>query len=87
MSIDANTAAKVAKLARIEVENQDLTALAKEFNDILGFIEQLNEVDVNGVEPMTSVTPQKLIRRVDNITDGDRPVSYTHLTLPTRRGV
>ena len=42
MSIDANTAAKVAKLARIEVESQDLTALAKEFNDILGFIEQLN---------------------------------------------
>ena len=83
MSIDANTAAKVAKLARIEVENQDLTALAKEFNDILGFIEQLNEVDVSGVEPMTSVTPQKLIRRSDNITDGDRPVSYTHLTLPT----
>ena len=65
MSIDANTAAKVAKLARIEVENQDLTALAKEFNDILGFIEQLNEVDVSGVEPMTSVTPQKLIRRSD----------------------
>ena len=59
MSIDVNTAAKVAKLARIEVENQDLTALAKEFNDILGFIEQLNEVDVSGVEPMTSVTPQK----------------------------
>ena len=69
MSIDANTAAKVAKLARIEVENQDLTALAKEFNDILGFIEKLNEVDVSGVEPMTSVTPQKLIRRSDNITD------------------
>ena len=46
MSIDENTAAKVAKLARIEVESQDLTALAKEFNDILGFIEQLNEVDV-----------------------------------------
>ena len=43
MSIDANTAAKVAKLARIEVESQDLEALAKEFNDILGFIEQLNE--------------------------------------------
>ena len=55
MSIDENTAAKVAKLARIEVESQDLKALAKEFNDILGFIEQLNEVDVEGIEPMTSV--------------------------------
>ena len=73
MSIDENTAAKVAKLARIEVESQDLKALAKEFNDILGFIEQLNEVDVEGIEPMTSVTPQKLIRRSDNITDGDTP--------------
>ena len=61
MSIDANTAAKVAKLARIEVESQDLEALAKEFNDILGFIDQLNEVDVDGIEPMTSVTPQKLL--------------------------
>ena len=72
MSIDANTAAKVAKLARIEVESQDLESLAKEFNDILGFIEQLNEVDVDGIEPMTSVTPQKLLRRNDNITDGDK---------------
>ena len=53
MSIDENTAAKVAKLARIEVESQDLTALSKEFNDILGFIEQLNEVDVEGIDPMT----------------------------------
>ena len=75
MSIDANTAAKVAKLARIEVESQDLGALAKEFNDILGFIDQLNEVDVDGIEPMTSVTPQKLLRRNDNITDGDKQTS------------
>ena len=75
MSIDQNTAAKVAKLARIEVENKDLMALAKEFNDILGFIEQLNEVDVDGIEPMTSVTPQKLIRRRDIISDGDQQTS------------
>ena len=75
MSIDENTAAKVAKLARIEVESQELKALAKEFNDILGFIEQLNEVDVEGIEPMTSVTPQKLIRRSDNITDGNKQTS------------
>ena len=86
MSIDANTAAKVAKLARIEVENQDLTALAKEFNDILGFIEQLNEVDVSGVEPMTSVTPQKLIRRSDNITDGDRQASVLKNAPLSREG-
>lgn len=72
MSIDKDTAARVAKLARIKVEEDALPALAQEFNNILGFIEQLNEVDVEGIEPMTSVTPQKLKRRVDDITDGDQ---------------
>ncbi|MBM1687611.1 Asp-tRNA(Asn)/Glu-tRNA(Gln) amidotransferase subunit GatC [Sulfitobacter geojensis] len=72
MSIDENTAARVAKLARIKVEPDALPALAQEFNGILGFIEQLSEVDVEGVEPMTSVTPQRLKRRVDNVTDGDQ---------------
>ncbi|MDO6726673.1 MAG: Asp-tRNA(Asn)/Glu-tRNA(Gln) amidotransferase subunit GatC [Cognatishimia sp.] len=72
MSIDKDTAARVAKLARIKVEEDALPALAEEFNTILGFIEQLNEVDVEGVEPMTSVTPQKLKRRVDVVSDGDQ---------------
>lgn len=72
MSIDQSTAAKVAKLARIKVEEDALPALADEFNTILGFIEQLNEVDVEGVEPMTSVTPQRLKRRVDEVTDGNQ---------------
>ena len=72
MSIDQSTAAKVAKLARIKVEDDALEALASEFNNILGFIEQLNEVDVDGVEPMTSVTPQRLKRRVDVVNDGDQ---------------
>ena len=72
MSIDKATAARVAKLARIEVDEAFLPALAEEFNMILGFIEQLNEVDVEGVEPMTSVTPQRLKRRKDNVTDGDQ---------------
>ncbi|MBS0125185.1 Asp-tRNA(Asn)/Glu-tRNA(Gln) amidotransferase subunit GatC [Thetidibacter halocola] len=71
MSIDTETAAKVAKLARIKVEPEALPALAQEFNTILGFIEQLNEVDVEGVEPMTSVTPMRLKRRKDGVTDGD----------------
>lgn len=70
MSIDESTAARVAKLARIKVDPADLPALAGEFNTILGFIEQLNEVDVEGVEPMTSVTPQRLKRRADVVTDG-----------------
>lgn len=72
MSIDKATAAKVAKLARIKVEDDALPALAEEFNTILGFIEQLNEVDIEGVDPMTSITPQRLKRRVDQITDGDK---------------
>ena len=70
MSIDKATAARVAKLARIEVDEAALPALAEDFNMILGFIEQLNEVDVEGVEPMTSVTPQRLKRRKDDVTDG-----------------
>ncbi len=72
MSIDESTAAKVAKLARIKVEEEALPALAQEFNAVLGFIEQLNEVDVEGVEPMVSVTPMRLKRRVDVVTDGDQ---------------
>ncbi|MEM1361780.1 MAG: Asp-tRNA(Asn)/Glu-tRNA(Gln) amidotransferase subunit GatC [Pseudomonadota bacterium] len=71
MSIDTATAAKVAKLARIRVEEEALPALASEFNTILGFIEQLNEVDVEAVEPMVSVTPMRLKRREDVVTDGD----------------
>jgi aspartyl-tRNA(Asn)/glutamyl-tRNA(Gln) amidotransferase subunit C len=72
MSIDIETARRVAKLARIKVEDADLPALAQDFNRILGFVEQLNEVDVDGVEPMTSVTPMRLKRREDVVTDGDQ---------------
>ncbi|MEM9975640.1 MAG: Asp-tRNA(Asn)/Glu-tRNA(Gln) amidotransferase subunit GatC [Pseudomonadota bacterium] len=70
MTVDQGTAAKVAKLARIAVEEDALPALADEFNAILGFVEQLNEVDVEGVEPMVSVTPMRLKRREDVVTDG-----------------
>lgn len=72
MSIDTETARKVAKLARIRVDEPALPALADEFNAILTFIEQLQEVDVDGVEPMTSVTPMRLKRRDDVVTDGDQ---------------
>ena len=68
MAIDIDTARRIAKLARIRVE-EDLPALAQDFAAILGFIEQLNEVDVSGVEPMVSVTPMRLKRRPDG---GDR---------------
>ncbi|MBC6437021.1 MAG: Asp-tRNA(Asn)/Glu-tRNA(Gln) amidotransferase subunit GatC [Rhodobacteraceae bacterium] len=72
MHIDKDTAAKVAKLARIRVEDHDLDALAGEFNAILGFIAQLNELDVTTVDPMTSVTPMRLKRRPDVVADGNR---------------
>ena len=70
MSIDTDTARRVAKLARIKVEEDSLPALAQDFNTILGFIEQLQEVDVDGIEPMVSVTPMRLKRRKDGVTDG-----------------
>lgn len=72
MSIDTDTARRVAKLARIRVEEEALPALASEFNTILGFIEQLQEVDVDGVEPMTGVAPMHLKRRDDVVTDGSQ---------------
>ncbi|MFQ5566053.1 MAG: Asp-tRNA(Asn)/Glu-tRNA(Gln) amidotransferase subunit GatC [Paracoccaceae bacterium] len=72
MSIDTDTVRKVAHLARIAVGEDELEPLAAELNSILGWVEQLGEVDVTGVEPMTSVTPMALKRRPDEVTDGDR---------------
>jgi aspartyl-tRNA(Asn)/glutamyl-tRNA(Gln) amidotransferase subunit C len=86
MSIDESTAARVAKLARIKVEPEALPALAQEFNTILGFIEQLAEVDIEGVEPMTSVTPQNLRRRADVVTDGDRQAAVLKNAPDAREG-
>ncbi len=71
MSIDIPTARRVAALARIRVEEEALPALAEDFNRILGFVEQLGEVDVEGVPPMTGVTPMRLTRREDAVTTGD----------------
>jgi aspartyl-tRNA(Asn)/glutamyl-tRNA(Gln) amidotransferase subunit C len=70
MSIDKDTARRVAHLARIEVAEENLDGLAQELSGILGFMEQLAEVNVEGVEPMTSVTPMELKRRADVVTDG-----------------
>lgn len=86
MSIDIETARKVAHLARIKVEEDRLPALAGEFNTILGFIEQLNEVDIEGVEPMTSVTPMRLKRRVDAVTDGGYPEKILKNAPDAREG-
>ena len=86
MAIDTATAAKVAKLARIKVDEAALPALAEEFNAILGFIEQLNAVDVSGVEPMTSVTPQRLKRRADEVNDGDQQMQVLANAPAAREG-
>ncbi len=71
MSIDIETARRVAHLARIRVDEAELPALAGELSGILTFMEQLNEVDVTGIEPMVSVTPMRLKRRADVVTDGN----------------
>lgn len=86
MSIDKETARKVAKLARIAVPDDRLEPLAQEFNAILGFIEQLQEVDVEGVEPMVSVTPQRLKRREDIVTDGSQPKAVLANAPDAREG-
>ncbi len=70
MSVDADTVRRIGKLARIRVAEEDVSALEGELNTILGFVEQLDEVDVSGVEPMVSVTPMALRRREDKVTAG-----------------
>jgi aspartyl-tRNA(Asn)/glutamyl-tRNA(Gln) amidotransferase subunit C len=73
MSVDQNTVRRIAKLARIAVPDEDLPHLQGELNAILSFVEQLNEVNVQGVEPMTSVTPMVMKKRQDGVTDGGYP--------------
>ena len=72
MSVDQNTVRRIARLARIAVPDEDVPHLQGELNAILAFVEQLNEVDVEGVEPMTSVTPMTMKKRQDEVTDGGR---------------
>ncbi len=71
MSVDLATVKRVAHLARIAVPETELPKLQGELNAILGFVEQLNEVDVEGVEPMTSVMPMAMKQREDIVTDGE----------------
>ena len=71
MAVDADTVRRVAHLARIAVAEDEVAGLQGELNAILAFVEQLDEVDVAGVEPMTSVTPMKMRMRDDMVTVGD----------------
>jgi aspartyl-tRNA(Asn)/glutamyl-tRNA(Gln) amidotransferase subunit C len=70
MSVDAATVRRIARLARIAVADDEIGHLQDELNAILAFVEQLSEVDVTGVEPMTSVTPMAMQERADKVTDG-----------------
>jgi aspartyl-tRNA(Asn)/glutamyl-tRNA(Gln) amidotransferase subunit C len=77
MSVDLATVKRVAKLARIAVSDEEAANLEGELNTILGFVEQLNEVDVAGVEPMTSVMPMAMKKRIDAVTDGGKADDIT----------
>ena len=89
MSVDATTVRRIAHLARIAVAGDEVDHLKGELNAILAFVEQLSEVDVAGIEPMTSVTPMVMKKREDKITDGgisddilkNAPVSEDHFFL------
>jgi aspartyl-tRNA(Asn)/glutamyl-tRNA(Gln) amidotransferase subunit C len=70
MSVDATTVRRIAHLSRIAVADGEVEHLRGELNAILAFVAQLSEVDVDGVEPMTSVTPMVMKMRADRVTDG-----------------
>jgi aspartyl-tRNA(Asn)/glutamyl-tRNA(Gln) amidotransferase subunit C len=70
MSVDHETVRRIARLARIAVTDEDVPHLQGELNAILAFVERLDEVNVENVEPMTSVTPMAMKKREDRITDG-----------------
>lgn len=72
MSVDTETVKRVAKLARIAVTDAEAETMKGELNAILGFVEQLNEVDVAGVEPMTSAVETTMRLRADGVTDGGK---------------
>lgn len=70
MAVDADTVRRIGRLARIRITDDEVAAYEGELNAILGFVAQLDELDVAGVVPMTSVTPMRLRRREDRVTDG-----------------
>lgn len=89
MSVDATTVRRIAHLSRIAVDDAEIPALQGELNAILAFVEQLSAVDVDGVEPMTSVTPMEMKKRADVVNDGEiadkvvanAPVTEAHFFL------
>jgi aspartyl-tRNA(Asn)/glutamyl-tRNA(Gln) amidotransferase subunit C len=89
MSVDADTVRRIAHLARIAVPESEIGHLQGELNAMLAFVEQLQEVNIEGVEPMTSVTPMAMKKRADVVTDGgiagdivkNAPASEDHFFL------
>ncbi|MBD8890070.1 Asp-tRNA(Asn)/Glu-tRNA(Gln) amidotransferase subunit GatC [Roseibium litorale] len=77
MSVDIETVKRVARLARIKVSDEGAELMTGQLNGILGFVEQLDEVDVTGVEPLTSVVEQTMKKRQDGVTDGNYPDDIT----------
>ncbi|MEZ5880238.1 MAG: Asp-tRNA(Asn)/Glu-tRNA(Gln) amidotransferase subunit GatC [Nitratireductor sp.] len=72
MSVDLATVKRVARLARIAVSQEEAEKMQGELNTILGFVEQLDEIDVSGVEPMTSVVSMEMKKREDVVNDGNK---------------
>ena len=83
MSVDAATVRRIAHLARIAVREDEVPHLQGELNAMLAFVEQLSEVNVDGVEPMTSVTPMQMKKRADIVTDGG--IADDVVATPRRR--
>jgi aspartyl-tRNA(Asn)/glutamyl-tRNA(Gln) amidotransferase subunit C len=77
MSVDLATVKRVARLARIAVSPEDAERMTGELNAILGFVAQLDEVNVDGIEPLTSIIPMALRRREDAVTDGAKAEDIT----------
>lgn len=73
MAVDKDIVRRIAHLARVAVTEAEIPHLAGELNTILAFVEQLNEVDVSAVEPMTSVIPMRMKRRADCVVEGGDP--------------
>lgn len=77
MHVDEKTVRRIARLARIKVTDDEAKGLEKELSGILDWVEQLNEVDVEGVEPMTSTVAMTLRERDDRVTDGEKAADVT----------
>ncbi len=86
MSVDEKTVRRIAHLSRIAIEDADVARMQGELNAILSFVEQLNEVDVVGIEPMTAVTPMRMALRPDIVTDGGAVAAVTANAPRTEEG-